>query len=600
MKYINFKHIFIKNFLSIGEEPVEMHYNSGMNVITGINKDEEDIKNGCGKSTLIDAFYFAIFGTTMRELPKLSYIINRKIGKNCLVKLEFEVIDGSGKSSYIIERTLAPQSLKLWKDGNNITKSSTAETNKTIIDIIGADKDIFQNCILLRANNITPFMLKKKQEKKSFIESIFNLNIFSIMNKILKDDLRNKKNEYSQIQSILDVKNKDILNLEKQYALFLSEHENKIIENKKSILELSKKITDEENKLKNNEEALRNLKNNIPQDISSVKKNKEICDINIQKLTDVKNKISVDCAIAKHELIQLKNNSSTCPTCNRPYHESYLHEIDKKCEKLESELKENEPKIGILKENIQKIEEKREKYNKIINEYDVFLQKIYILSDSIKENEKIIQFYKKALDEKQNETFEPTSATKNFSALIESNKEKVKELEGSISVIEKDLNKMNVAEHILGEYGVRAYIVNKLLELFNNRITYYLSAIKSTFKFRFNEYFEEEIMDSNGIICLYNNCSGAEMKKIDIAISFAISDMISIQKQVVYNVLFFDEILDSSLDDKSLGVILEFISELIQKNKKAVYIISHKSSIQIPNINEENMIKKSNNFKKRN
>ena len=159
---------------------------------------------------------------------------------------------------------------------------------------------------------------------------------------------------------------------------------------------------------------------------------------------------------------------------------------------------------------------------------------------------------------------------------------------------------MNVAEHILGEYGVRAYIVNKLLELFNNRITYYLSAIKSTFKFRFNEYFEEEIMDSNGIICLYNNCSGAEMKKIDIAISFAISDMISIQKQVVYNVLFFDEILDSSLDDKSLGVILEFISELIQKNKKAVYIISHKSSIQIPNINEVIMLEKSNDFTKRN
>ena len=90
--------------------------------------------------------------------------------------------------------------------------------------------------------------------------------------------------------------------------------------------------------------------------------------------------------------------------------------------------------------------------------------------------------------------------------------------------------------HLPG-YGVRAYIVNKLLDVFNSRIMYYLTAIKSTFNFRFNEYFEEEIKDSNGILCLYNNCSGAEMKKIDLAIAFAILDIYTIQKQVNYNII---------------------------------------------------------------
>ena len=156
-----------------------------------------------------------------------------------------------------------------------------------------------------------------------------------------------------------------------------------------------------------------------------------------------------------------------------------------------------------------------------------------------------------------------------------------------------------MCEHILGEYGIRSYIINKLLDLFNNRIMYYLKSFKSTFSFRFDEYFEEELKDSNGIVCLYGNCSGAEMKKIDLAISFAINDLLNLQKQLSYNIIFFDEILDSSLDDKSLNIILNFISEHTQKENKAVYIISHKSGAQIPFVNETIMLEKINGFTKR-
>jgi DNA repair exonuclease SbcCD ATPase subunit len=175
----------------------------------------------------------------------------------------------------------------------------------------------------------------------------------------------------------------------------------------------------------------------------------------------------------------------------------------------------------------------------------------------------------------------------------------IDEVKTKIEALERSIGKMNICEHILGEYGVRAYIVNKLLDVFNNRIQYYLNAIKSTFNFRFNEFFEEEIKDSNGIICLYSNCSGAEMKKIDLAISFAINDMITLQKQVTYNVVFFDEILDSSVDDKSLNIILNFISEHTQNENKAVYIISHKTGAQIPFTNEVITLEKINGFTKR-
>ena len=145
---------------------------------------------------------------------------------------------------------------------------------------------------------------------------------------------------------------------------------------------------------------------------------------------------------------------------------------------------------------------------------------------------------------------------------------------------------MGICEHILGEAGVRSYIINKLLDLLNNRIRYYLKSFKSSFSFTFNEFFEEEIKDSNGAICLYNNCSGAEMKKIDMAISFAFVDIIKLHRQINYNICFYDEILDSSLDNKNLENLLHFISEQNKINNKAIYIITHKNDITLPDINE--------------
>ena len=215
----------------------------------------------------------------------------------------------------------------------------------------------------------------------------------------------------------------------------------------------------------------------------------------------------------------------------------------------------------------------------------------------IKESNRIIELYNEQIDSKNKAP--DSSGIETFRNMVVETQKTIDEVKTKIETLERSIGKMNICEHILGEYGVRAYIVNKLLDVFNNRIQYYLNAIKSTFNFRFNEYFEEEIKDSNGIICLYSNCSGAEMKKIDLAISFAINDMITLQKQVTYNVVFFDEILDSSVDDKSLNIILNFISEHTQNENKAVYIISHKTGAQIPFTNEVITLEKINGFTKR-
>ena len=199
-------------------------------------------------SSIADAFYFVIFGNTLRELSK-QYIVNRKTGKNCSVKLEFEVETQNGSNYVVIERCLGPSKLTVWIDDIDKTKSGIPETNKFIREILEADEDIFQNCILMRANSTVPFMCKKKSDRKNFIESIFNLGIFSDMQKLLKDDVKIQRQEFIKIDSALEVLENTCNSYQRKIDFIKEEEANRLskIENEKNrILNL---ISQEEDRL---------------------------------------------------------------------------------------------------------------------------------------------------------------------------------------------------------------------------------------------------------------------------------------------------------------------------------------------------------------
>lgn len=598
MKKIDFKKIYIQNFLSIGNEPLEIEFQNGVNVINGINRDEEDIGNAAGKSSCLDAFYYVLFGSTLRELSKTSFIVNRKNGKNCIVRLEFDITDSTGnRHTYLLERKIAPQSLKIWKDNNEITKSTTAETNKFVEELLSADKDIFQNCIVMRANNSVPFMAKKKTEKKNFIEAIFNLNIFSMMTKYLKDDIKDVKGRYSLETNSLNLYQNNLIGYNKQLDDLLELQKNLNENLQRDIDELNNKIATEENNKQKVQTVLASEREKLPSSGDEIRNQLKSCNEMLSKLNQIRNKISVDAGILRKDLERLNSSSDICPTCGQEYPENHKCEVQNKKNEISEKLNTFSSQLELISEKYDETDKKKETLNEQLSSISKVVLSIQMLENKIKECERFILLYKEQIIQKQQKP--EVSGIDNFKKLIEETQIKLKKVQSEVSFLEKELGKMNICEHILGEYGVRAYVVNQLLDLFNSRIQYYLQSIKSTFNFRFNEYFEEEIKDSNGIICQYANCSGAEMKKIDLAISFAINDMLNLQKQISYNVIFFDEILDSSVDDKSLNIILNFISEYTQKENKSVYIISHKSGAQIPFINEVVTLEKINGFTKR-
>ncbi|MBO5826848.1 MAG: hypothetical protein J6R59_00020 [Paludibacteraceae bacterium] len=594
MKRINFTKLTIKNFLSVGNEPVTVKFKNGLNLIRGINRDEEDIANAAGKSSVIAAFYFAIFGEPLVELPN-KFLINRKIGKGAVIRLEFEDISSKrGEEYFVIERTLGPNKCRIWKNDIEKTKSSIAETNKYILEVLDADDEIFRNCIVMRANSGTSFMTKKKTEKKNFIESIFNLGVFSEMLKLVKDDVREKRSDFDIENSALSVMNENV-----------EHYKTKIAEIEKQIEEQQQKIAIEKQRLedciKKEEEKIALMEqNNAEFDPSILNKQTE----NMRKVNEYDKELTAKIGGLAYELKAIKEQISAinkignaCPKCKRAYDEGFVNdnakmkvELMEKAKAVYATWKENEAKqqkLAKSKTNTQKIIDQQKKLE---NEIKVNKVRINSAKTSINQFRQMI------------EKVEEQYAISPINAFVQSLAEteaKANEKKSIVNEIQKSLGRMNVAEHILGEGGVRSQIVNMLLELLNGRIRYYLKSFKSTFEFTFNEVFEEIIKDVHGVICMYNNCSGAEMKKIDLAIAFAFLDIIKLHRHVEYNVVFYDEILDSSVDNKSLEHIISFIAERANVDNKSVYVVTHKTDIILPQLTETVLLEKRNGFTRR-
>lgn len=590
MKNINFRKITIKNFLSIGPEPVVIEFKNGLNLIQGINRDEEGTKNGAGKSCVIDSIYFAIFGNTLRELSK-QYIVNRKSGKGCSVKLEFEIETPNGSNYYVVERCLGPSKLSLWIDDIEKTKSGIPETNRYIQELLEADEDIFQNCILMRANSTVPFMCKKKSDRKNFIESIFNLGIFSDMLKLLKDDVKEKRQDYMKIESALDVLNDTCRSYQRKIEIIAEEERGRLQRIQQEKERILGYISSAEKSLG---EIVLPEKVDNTQDIHEHMTKKKKCEDYIKILLEKKYSITSDMRILKRDITSIDNIGDACPTCKRPYPEDQTNNNKKIREekvneitKLQKTYEDNDRNYKILEKSIDDLDRQIDELRKAESQRG-------ILEERVKSIRKAIAQYQESLSHVE-ERFESKSSKMLEDSLEETQKkckEKQKEGEG----VQKILSMMGICEHVFGESGVRSYIIKKLLDLLNSRIRYYLKSFRSSFTFTFNEVFEEEIKDSNGMVCLYNNCSGAEMKKIDMAISFAFTDIIKLHRQINYNITFYDEILDSSLDNKNLENLMQIISEQNRMNPKAVYIITHKTDITLPDINEVIIMEKRGGF----
>jgi DNA repair exonuclease SbcCD ATPase subunit len=595
MKKINFNKISVKNFLSFGEEPVELEFKKGLHIITGINRDKSDRQNAIGKSALLESLYFSIFGTTIRELKK-DLIPNTYTSGACEVVLDFDVVTESNKDSFKIIRTLNPSKLYLYKNGVDITRDSIKNTEEYLHALINASPSIFQNCVIMTLNDNVPFMAKSKVDKRKFIEGIFNLDVFSRMLSTVRDNYTKVKRDYEIELTKMEDSERTLNSLNLQKDNILNNRKNKISvyekrkvdnlsEKAKLSEEFDKQITEDVEQIKQKIKEFKATKNKVESLINSLSEEKFQLKANINQNQGVLPKIGV--------------KGEKCPTCLRPVkdHDKDLikEEKDRIVATIEFEqaaVIELENKIEKHKSNKEKIEFAIDKSNKKINQYAVNEQK----RKNIKERINQLDIWLSQLD---GDIEELKSTKTEVDSIIVEHISSLESLKDSVSSLRNNMNIMDTVKFIVSEEGVKSYIVKKILLLFNDRIRHYLSKLDANCICNFDEYFEEQIINEKNKLCSYFNFSGAERKSIDFSCMFSFMDMRRLQGDVTYNIAIYDELLDTCVDQRGMGLVLDIIKERIEKYDECVLVISHRKENMKEATGDIIFLEKKNNVTKR-
>jgi len=572
MKHINFKNLTIKNFLSVGEKPVELTFKPGLNIITGTNKDKEDRRNGVGKSTVADALYFAIFGNTLREI-NAKYIKNNLTDGKVKVTLEFEIVSNNVISEIYVERTLNPAKVFLKINGEDKTRDSIANTNTYIESLLSTNADIFQNCVTLTINNTIPFMGKKKGDKRKFIESIFNLEVFSRMSERLKADTNEVKNSYNTEFTRLSTLQANYNNLNNQSESFEEDRRNRLEK-------YLKRKKDNNAELAVIEDYLREFKDVT---IAPIKEKIVTANDNLKKADAKINEFYTKISQKETEINHLNNRYKTigtkedkCPVCARSILDHDRDHIDSEKLRIRNEIEQTKTDKSNLEKELTQFDAVKAFICKQISDLNKKLKEAELEQVKYKNNLERKEQLKGWLNTLDDDITVVSRQENTYNKLVLDSKANITESETKIETI-KNLSKiLDNVKFVVSEEGVKSYIIKKILQLFNNKIAYYLSKLDSNCVLTFDEYFEEKIINDKGIECSYNNFSGAEKKTIDLACLFAFMDIRRLQGDVAYNVCLFDELLDSSFDEKGVELVLDVLKDRSDVYSECCYIISHR------------------------
>ena len=568
MKKVIFKTLKAKNFLSIGKEPVVINFQKGLNIITGINKDLMDRQNGTGKSSIVDSFYFALFGETTRELKK-EFVTNNIINETTEVSLSFSI----DKNEYEITRTIKPSKCYLYENGNDISRDSMANTTEYVLSLLNLTPEVFSNCISLSINSTIPFMAQKKIDKRKFIEGIFNLDVFTKMNNLLKEEYKEIKKEVELIGAKHAELSNSIKVIDQQNERIRKEREtrkNTIEENIKAYESQLKKLQEkiqgyEITDNKDSESKIKKLEEKIKETEKVIKGKLELF-YNVKKERDM----------LREDLSKIGTDEDECPICLRPV------TIDDK-NHIETRIKEIENKINESLKEGERIDGEMEKDNK---QKELFQKGINLLKDTINKNnlqiqqkkndEEKITYTKTQLEKEQNLLKELNNLAKEEEKSTDDLKKKLQSYTEELNDKKKHFKVLDNTKFVLSEEGVKSYVVKKILNLFNSKIAFYLKELNSNAIITFDQYFEEDIKNERGKPTMYFNYSGAERKAIDLAVMFAFIDMLKMQTNVYYNIQFYDELLDTSLDSAGVENVVRLLKEFVQTHSYGIYVISHR------------------------
>jgi DNA repair exonuclease SbcCD ATPase subunit len=545
---IVFKSVSWKNFLSTGNSPNKVLLNkSQTTLIIG--------KNGEGKSTILDALCFSLFGKPFRNVNK-GQLINSINGKGCLVEVEFEV---NGKE-YKIIRGIKPNVFEIWCENEMLNQDAASRDYQKILEqqILRLNYKTFTQVVILGSASFVPFMQLSSSQRREVIEDILDIRIFSTMNSLLKEKAQETKDAILRIESeIKSAKDK----VESQQTIIKT-----IAEAKTTAIEsIVSKIS------ANNDEIL-SVEGEVGLIVSEIHtlqasiNDKDNVSEDIDKAKSIRSKLLQKIETCEHHS-EFFNEHDVCPSCNQDIAEEYKEIIVKD---LNEKMLDNNTKINELETILTNLNEKLSEIQKVVGQ-------ITDKNIELSTRNSTITLLNKQIRELEAETQRVKSDTTN----IDEEKTKLKELaqDALNKITQKNLllehrNIEEVANVLLKDTGIKTAIIREYLPAMNKLINKYLNAMDTYIHFELDEAFNESIKSRFRDEFTYASFSEGEKMRIDLAILFTWRSIAKMKNSVNTNLLLLDEIFDSSLDTAGTDYFLTLMNTLGENSN--IFVISHK------------------------
>lgn len=572
MKRVIYKTLIIQNFLSVGNDQVGIDIQNGLNLITGRNMDNPERVNGIGKSTIPEAFFYALFGDTIRKTKK-DFVVNNVTRGKGRVELEFDVETEGGITSYRIVRQVKPSKVELWKGDEDITGSTISNNKGFISELVGSNEAICRSCDILSLSDSTPFMSLKAEDKRNFINDIFSFGVFGKMGKDLKSLVSKNKTDMGISQSKLEEINTSLLTIQKQqeaYKKQLEEREKILNERKErvnlQIEETEKQISEivikDSSELENDKIKFEDAWNKIDGKIVTIKSSFS----EKKTLLGLKKK-----EIEKYSKVE---DGVECEHCFQQIEHSHIQNLEGKMDILNVQRNDLQLSMNLLLQDEESFLKKKGLIQKKVAQLQSDINEIKVSSQKVASLERSLKEYKENLAELLKDIAEPEAPI--FENSLKETEERKTAESTNFTQLKQHSDDLEICKFILSEEGVKSFAVKRLIGMLNSSIQKYITELGMSMRCKFDEYFEETLMNERGVEVSYGNFSGGERKTIDLACKWAFKDIRAKISGVTSNLEFNDEIFDSAFDELGLDLLIETVKRRIDKYKLSVYAISHR------------------------
>ena len=548
---ITFEKVRWKNFLSTGNTFSEVNLRvAKTNLIVG--------SNGAGKSTILDALTFALFGKPFRKISKSS-LVNSINQKDTVVEVEFSI----GKNNYHVMRAIKPNKFDIKVNGRLWNQEATVNDQQKNFEknVLKMNFKSFTQVVILGASTFVPFMRMPLGQRREIIEDILDIQIFFTMNENLKAKVKINSEELRETDYSLEVvKNK--ITLQKEHMLNLEKRDKEEIDRKKQkIIEYQQKETDNTDIITELTQEIEKL-NEEMQDYSQSSEKLNKLNTYLIKLTHKLNTCKKE-----HEFFE---SNHVCPTCTQELADEFRNE------KIASgKIKVDEMQSGFddLNSAIQDEQTRFSKFTELSTEVNNLNTKINQTNYELTSIRKVITDINKEIDEIHNDNADAKAEYSKLKVLVSDKKT----LSAQLEETRKDKDTLSVASKLLKDSGIKTRIIKTYLPTMNKMIAHYLGNMEFYVNFTLDENFEETIKSRYRDVFSYESFSEGEKARIDIALLLTWRSIAKLKNSVDTNLLILDEIFDGSLDQSGtseLGWILRNFDE-----RTNVFVISHKESM---------------------